>query len=177
MLRREGGERTRIGLSDTIQDVLRLLHSEILGESVQFQTHMEFDGPVLADRTQIQQVVLNLVMNAAEAKRSPGRGHVVVTTRRSENGHAVLLEVADDGQGIPRENLDRIFDPFFTTKEEGRSLGLGLSVVYGIVEAHGGTIDVHSVMGQGTTFSVRLPLAVENGLPATGDGPGAAPVA
>jgi CheY-like chemotaxis protein len=82
---------------------------------------------------------------------------VSVRTRRSDDGQAALLEVEDDGAGIAPENLDRIFDPFFTTKEEGRSLGLGLAVVYGIVEGHGGTIDVRSRPGQGATFRVLLP--------------------
>jgi len=174
--RRSKPQRAPSDLNAIVRSTVGLVSHKL--KLLNVEAALELDGtlPRLpCDASQIQQVVLNLVMNAAEAKRSPGRGHVVVTTRRSEDGHAVLLEVADDGPGIPRENLDRIFDPFFTTKEEGKSLGLGLSVVYGIVEAHGGTIDVHSVVGQGTTFSVRLPLAVENGLPATGDGPGAAP--
>jgi two-component system NtrC family sensor kinase len=176
--RRSKPHRAPADLGAIVRGTVSLVSHKLRLSGIEAEVRLDPALPALAcDASQIQQVVLNLVMNAAEAKRSSGRGHVVVTTRRSEDGHAVLLEVADDGQGIPRENLDRIFDPFFTTKEEGRSLGLGLSVVYGIVEAHGGTIDVHSVMGQGTTFSVRLPLAVENGLPATGDGPGAAPVA
>jgi two-component system NtrC family sensor kinase len=113
------------------------------------------------DASQMQQVVLNLVMNAAEATRGRGSGHVAVLTQRAEDGESVLLEVADDGEGIPRETLDRIFDPFFTTKDDGKGVGLGLAVVYGIVESHGGRIEVQSAPGQGTTFQVTLPLVPE----------------
>jgi two-component system NtrC family sensor kinase len=83
----------------------------------------------------MQQVVLNLVMNGAEATRSRGSGRVAVLTTRSEDGESAVLEVTDDGEGIPKETLDRIFDPFFTTKDDGKGVGLGLAVVYGIVES------------------------------------------
>ncbi len=110
----------------------------------------------------MQQVVLNLVMNGAEATRPHGSGRVVAcVTRRSDDGESVLLEVSDDGEGIPKEILDRIFDPFFTTKDDGKGVGLGLAVVYGIVESHGGRIEVRTADGRGTTFEVTLPLAPE----------------
>jgi two-component system, NtrC family, sensor kinase len=114
--------------------------------------------PLPCDSSQMQQVVLNLVMNGAEATRPHGRGTVRVAARRAASKDALVLEVSDDGEGIPKEALSRIFDPFFTTKEEGRGLGLGLAVVYGIVEAHGGTIDVRSHVGEGATFTVELPF-------------------
>ena len=119
--------------------------------------------PLCCDASQVQQVALNLVLNAAEATRRRGQGRVVVTTCCAEGRPALTLVVADDGEGIPRELVDRIFDPFFTTKEEGKGLGLGLAVVYGIVQSHGGTIDVDSRVGAGTTFRVTLPLAAEDG--------------
>jgi two-component system NtrC family sensor kinase len=119
--------------------------------------------PLPCDASQMQQVVLNLVMNGAEATRARGSGRVSVTTRPSADGEGVVLEVTDDGEGIPREAVDRIFDPFFTTKDDGKGVGLGLAVVYGIVESHGGRIDVRSEEGRGTTFEVTLPLASEGG--------------
>ncbi|MGE5127664.1 MAG: sensor histidine kinase [Betaproteobacteria bacterium] len=130
--------------------------------------------PLCCDASQVQQVVLNLVMNAAEATRHRAPGHVAVVTRWAEGREALALVVSDDGEGIPRELRDRIFDPFFTTKEEGKGLGLGLAVVYGIVESHGGTIDVDSRAGAGTSFTVTLPVA-GNGTPGRGDGPVAPP--
>jgi len=113
--------------------------------------------PLLCDTSQMQQVVLNLVMNGAEATRPHGSGRVCVRTRRTDDGESAVLEVMDDGEGIPKETLDRVFDPFFTTKDDGKGVGLGLAVVYGIVESHGGHIEVRTTEGQGTTFSVRLP--------------------
>jgi two-component system NtrC family sensor kinase len=115
--------------------------------------------PLPCDPSQMQQVVLNLVMNAAEATRPHGSGRVTVRTGLAPSGDALSLEVSDDGEGIPRDALDRIFDPFFTTKDEGKGVGLGLAVVYGIVESHGGRIDVRTGDGVGTTFEVLLPLA------------------
>jgi len=121
--------------------------------------------PVPCDTSQMQQVVLNLVMNGAEATRPHGSGRVRVVTRRAEDGESVVLEVTDDGEGIPKQALDRIFDPFFTTKDDGKGVGLGLAVVYGIVEAHGGRIEVRTDAGRGTTFEVTLPLVTETGPP------------
>ncbi len=115
--------------------------------------------PLLCDGSQMQQVVLNLVMNGAEATRPHGSGRVSVRTRRADDGESVVLEVTDDGEGIPKEALDRVFDPFFTTKDDGKGVGLGLAVVYGIVESHGGHIEVRTAEGQGTTFEVKLPFA------------------
>jgi two-component system NtrC family sensor kinase len=116
---------------------------------------------VACDVSQIQQVVLNLVINAADATRAQGHGRVRVATRRAAGGGALILSVEDDGEGIAAADLDRIFDPFFTTREEGKGVGLGLAVVYGIVQSHGGRIDVKSEPGAGSTFEVSLPLADE----------------
>ena len=111
---------------------------------------------IRCDASQIQQVVMNLVVNAAEAIK--GGGRVTVRTRAATTAAAVVLEVADTGSGIPAELVSKIFDPFFTTKEEGKGVGLGLAVVYGIVNAHGGEIEVATGAGEGSTFRVTLPL-------------------
>jgi two-component system NtrC family sensor kinase len=120
-------------------------------------------APLPCDASQVQQVVLNLVMNAAEATRPHGSGRVSVLTRRAEDGESAVLEVRDDGEGMPKEAVDRIFEPFFTTKDDGKGVGLGLAVVYGIVEAHGGRIEVRTAPGHGTTFEVTLPFVPEGG--------------
>lgn len=112
--------------------------------------------PVECDPGQVEQVVLNLVMNAAEAM--PKGGAVRVRTSHDAEGDALVLEVSDSGAGIAPEHLQRIFEPFFTTKEAGKGVGLGLAVVYGIVDAHRGSVDVRSEPGRGTTFRVTLPL-------------------
>jgi signal transduction histidine kinase len=111
---------------------------------------------VTCSPSQINQVFLNLINNAAQAIES-GRGVITLTTRRADTDH-VAVEVQDNGKGIPAEILPRIFDPFFTTKDVGKGTGLGLSIVYKIVEQHGGKISVDSAVGVGTKFTVVLPL-------------------
>ena len=106
--------------------------------------------------SQVNQVLLNLVTNAAQALDKPDR-RITVTTRRDGPG-AIAIEVADNGKGIAPEALPKIFDPFFTTKEVGKGTGLGLSIAYKIVSQHGGRIDVKSKVGEGTVFTVVLPL-------------------
>ncbi|OGO98299.1 MAG: ATPase [Curvibacter sp. RIFCSPHIGHO2_12_FULL_63_18] len=105
--------------------------------------------------SQINQVVLNLIVNAAHAM-GPERG--VITLRSGQQEDKVWFEVSDTGSGIPKEVLPRIFDPFYTTKPIGKGTGLGLSLSYGIVQKHNGSIDVQTEMGKGTTFRVTLPL-------------------
>jgi len=112
---------------------------------------------VLCDRSQVQQVVLNLVLNGAEAMHGKAGGEIFIQSGVN-GGETVWFRVTDHGEGIPPEILPRIFDPFFTTKAEGKGVGLGLAVTYGIIQAHGGEIDVSSQTGQGTSFTVSLPL-------------------
>jgi signal transduction histidine kinase len=112
-------------------------------------------------------------MNAAEATQGRTGAAVTVRTRASGSDAMVVLEVVDNGEGITAENLNRIFDPFFTTKPEGKGVGLGLAVVYGIVQEHGGEISVSSTAGQGAAFTVAIPVApagaVIAGAPAASD--------
>ena len=104
--------------------------------------------------SQINQVLLNLLVNAAQA--IPEKGDI--TIRTGQAGDDVFLAIADTGTGIPTETLPRLFEPFFTTKPVGEGTGLGLSIAYGIVQKHGGHIEVDSVVGQGSTFTVWLPI-------------------
>ena len=113
--------------------------------------------PVMADRAEIQQVVLNIIMNAVQAMDEQGR--LTLTTGSSE-GFAELA-VSDTGHGIPPDQIGHVFDPFFTTKDEAKGTGLGLSIAYGIVSKHGGTIAVESEVGEGTTFTIRFPVTPE----------------
>ena len=126
---------------------------------------------VECDASQVEQVVINLVMNAAEAMPAGAGGHVVVRTRSLAAEGSVELAVVDDGPGISEANLQRIFEPFFSTKDGGKSLGIGLAVVYGIVDAHHGRVDVESEVGRGTTFRVTLPVRAPAEPPASAAAP------
>ena len=120
--------------------------------------------PVFADGHQIKQVLLNLVINAEQAMLAAhGRGTLVVRTWHDEARGCLLLEVNDDGPGVPTGAQPRIFDPFFTTKEVGKGTGLGLSVAYALVKEHGGRIRLHSEEGRGASFFVELPVTAPGG--------------
>jgi len=125
-------------------------------QEVKLSTEVPEDvPPIICDPAQTAQMVLALVMNALEATEAGG--YVKISVRRQEDGDGVVLEVADDGRGIPPENLNQIFEPFFSTKEQTYGAGLGLAVVYGIVNRHHGRIDVDSTPGIGTTVTIQLP--------------------
>jgi signal transduction histidine kinase len=106
------------------------------------------------DTSKIKQVVWNLMINAAEAM--PNGGKLALSTSFSEDKKSVVIDITDTGKGIPQENINKLFDPFFTTKESGS--GLGLAVSYGIIQQHQGHIKATSKKGQGTTFTVVLPI-------------------
>jgi signal transduction histidine kinase len=132
---------------------------------VEIERHFGEIPSITCSPSQVNQVFLNLVTNAAQAMERPDKA-IVVTTRR-EGNDAIAVEVADNGKGIPPEVLPKIFDPFFTTKEVGKGTGLGLSIVYKIVQQHGGRIDVKSTLGKGTVFTVVLPINPPADLAAT----------
>ena len=141
---------------------LSLVQHKMKLSSVEVETKLADDlPPVPCDQSQVQQVVLNLILNAAEATHGKSERRVAVSTS-ADNGF-VRLVVADNGEGIAPENLARIFHPFFTTKPEGKGVGLGLAVSYGIIEAHGGDIEVTSRVGEGARFAVSLPLQARSG--------------
>jgi len=147
-------------LGEIVDRAMDLVRHRGALENVELVVENGRDLPsVICDASQIQQVVVNLLLNALEALG--GSGRVVVRTYLESDTHMAVLEVEDDGPGIAEENLGRIFDPFFSTKQDGKGVGLGLAVVYGIVEAHRGRLDVHSREGDGATFTVRLPLDPE----------------
>jgi signal transduction histidine kinase len=116
---------------------------------------------VMADREQLQQVFLNLLLNAIQAM--PGGGSITLTTTFDAEGHQVKIAVADTGEGISPQYLSRIFDPFFTMKKEGT--GLGLCVSERLISAHGGSISVSSQEGKGSVFTLSLPAIASRGLP------------
>jgi two-component system cell cycle sensor histidine kinase/response regulator CckA len=160
-------------LPDVVADVSQMLR-RLIGEKIQLVvTHDRDLGPVRADPTQLEQVIVNLAVNARDAmqSRGDGSGTLTLATCRITNtdvramrseiipaGEYTALIVEDTGGGIPPEHLGKIFEPFFTTKEQGKGTGLGLSTVYGIVKQSGGFIFAESEMGKGTRFTVYLPV-------------------
>ena len=153
---------TRTDLATLLRRCLALLEHELAARHISVSLSSDSElPPLLADPRQIEQVFLNILMNALEAMPDGGSLTVTAGLRGREAGRFVEVQVADTGVGIPAEHLPRIFDPFFTTKEVGKGTGLGLSVSYGIVRAHGGSIAARSQVGEGTTVTVALPVAGE----------------
>ncbi len=182
--RRQPMQLKSLDLNEVIINVSKLLRS-LIGEHIVLQT--QFGGghaPVQADEGMMEQVLMNLVVNARDAMPSTGGRIIIQTERVSLDQHAVApkpearpgefirVSVSDNGCGIPPENLQRIFEPFFTTKEVGKGTGLGLATVFGIVQQHQGWVEVESQVGLGTTLHIYLPrnktsVAVAAPLPAT----------
>jgi two-component system NtrC family sensor kinase len=136
-----------------IRSAVRLLSHQKRSSDVDFKVEIAHDLlPVSGDPGQLQQAVIALATNALDAMGDSG----VLTLVGRNEGEKVKVEVNDTGVGIPQDNLAKIFEPFFTTKEIGRGTGLGLAVCYGILTEHGGTLDVQSTVGVGTTFTITL---------------------
>jgi two-component system NtrC family sensor kinase len=155
--RRGKPQRAPADLNRIVKMTLSLAQHKMKLSNVTVEMRLADDLPMAScDASQIQQVALNLLLNAAEATHNKSERRVEVTTKKGDG--EVLLIVTDNGEGIPPENLSKIFDPFFTTKAEGKGVGLGLAVTYGIIHAHGGDIEVKSKVGEGTTFTASLPL-------------------
>ena len=143
-------------INAVINDVLSLLEHQFRTGSIQVRKELAPAAPVVQGMEhKLQQVFLNLFLNARDAM--PKGGWLTIVTRQDRTG--AIVEVADTGSGISPEQLSRIYDPFFTTKAIGKGTGLGLSITYGIVQEHGGSITCDSQLGQGTRFSIHLPLA------------------
>lgn len=166
--RREDLERENLDLNEVVAGMEKMVR-RVIGEHIELVfTPGPEPRPTLADIGQMEQVLLNLCVNARDAM--PRGGTLSVTTRNADvdggfqkrhidarPGRYVILSVSDTGDGIPEDIRDRVFEPFFTTKTIGRGTGLGLATVYGIVKSHEGFIDFHTELGKGTTFEVYLP--------------------
>lgn len=158
LARPSDGEAGLVDVNGIIGDVLSLLEHQFRGSRIQVRRDLTPAAPIRGFEYKLQQVFLNLFLNARDAM--PKGGWLSVSS--SVASGVVTVEVADTGSGIPSEHISRIYDPFFTTKADGRGTGLGLSVTYGIVQEHGGALTCESVVGQGTRFTLTLP-AVRSG--------------
>ena len=171
--RESRGDKRAIDPQETVREALELIDNAI-PKKVVLGIEVEKNLPqITADSLQLQQVIINLVINACDALPRGGNVSVRLTTHYQEErttfagnlippGRFVQISVEDSGEGMPAEVAQRVFDPFFTTKEKGKGTGLGLSVVHGIIKNHGGFIHIDSRMGAGTRFDVYLPARRED---------------
>jgi two-component system NtrC family sensor kinase len=148
----------RVDVNVALEDTLGLIGKQALFHNIEIIRDLDPQLPAIhAGRAQVQQVFLNILLNAAQAIETSGTITLVTRRRTGEEGDRVEIEIADTGRGIPPQDIGRIFDPFFTTKRAGMGTGLGLSIAYGIVTRHGGTITVDSEPGR-TRFRIQLPV-------------------
>jgi signal transduction histidine kinase len=181
--RRQVLQPREVGLNQVIEDMSRMLE-RLLGEQLELELALDARaGRVVADPSQVEQVLMNLTLNARDAM--PDGGRLRIETGRVDSadvdgdlppGAWATLVVADTGAGMDEATMQHVFEPFFTTKEPGKGTGLGLSTVYGIIEQSGGMIAVESEPGRGTIFRIALPAAAGEALPDPEEGdPEAAP--
>jgi two-component system NtrC family sensor kinase len=143
-----------------IDNTLTLLAEQVRFQNIKIDKQFKAGIPMLfVDGDQIQQVFMNILLNAADAMAGNG-GNLSIKTDLKDG----LAEISftDTGCGISKEHLSKLFDPFFTTKETGKGTGLGLAISYGIVQSHGGDIEVESQVGKGSTFRIKLPIEKPN---------------
>ena len=153
---------TDVNLHEILDKVLEFVSNGLKKHNISIIKNYDKNLPVIkADPAQLEQVFLNLCINAQHAMEKSG-GNLTLVTEHSEDGQNVIIKIIDQGEGIPKENLNKIFDPFFTTKEEGKGTGLGLSTSFGIINNHFGTIRIDSEVGKGTTITIELPVNIES---------------
>jgi signal transduction histidine kinase len=149
----------RCNINDVVSESLVLTKKQAAFDDVAVVQDLAEDIPAInVDKDQMQQVFINFILNAMQAADSGGK--ISVFTTFIPEDEVVEIAISDTGKGIPTENIEKIFDPFFTTRESGT--GLGLAIAHGIVERHGGSIDVKSKPGSGTTFTIRLSVNQRN---------------
>jgi two-component system NtrC family sensor kinase len=159
-------ELKRVDINRLIEHTLFLNSNLLRIHGVRAETSLDPDLPhLIGSEDQLQQVFMNLISNATEAMEPSSGGVLHIETTHLLAQNAVSIKFQDSGVGIPEENISKLFEPFFTTKKKGIGVGLGLSVAYGIVQEHGGSIYVQSKKGKGSTFNVRLPLRSEAEMP------------
>jgi two-component system NtrC family sensor kinase len=147
-------------INPILQECISLIETQAIFHNIEILKDFEDNLPkTLIDPAQMQQVFINMIINAAEAIE--GNGRLMIATSYDAPGEFIRVRFTDTGHGIKQQDLEQIFDPFFTTKEVGHGTGLGLAISFGIVKEHGGTISVDSKAGEGTTFTVRLPAVTQ----------------
>lgn len=154
------GEMVPLQVNQVITTSLKLVKDQAMFHGIEIETNFEENLPdVMGDRSRLEEVFLNLFINAADAMN--GKGKLMIKSEMGQN-NCIKISISDTGKGVDKALLAHIFEPFFTTKEPGRGTGLGLSIVYGIIKRHKGTIDAESEKDKGTTFVITLPAHKNN---------------
>ena len=161
LARKKPAERAEVSINEVVQGAVDLLAYQLKTDTILLTLDLDEHLPsVFADADQLNQVVTNLIINARQAlQNQPPPRKITVMTRENKETRMVMIRVADNGPGVPREIKSRIFEPFFTTKPAGSGTGVGLSLCHNIIETHGGRISIHDTDGGGATFVVRLPVS------------------
>jgi signal transduction histidine kinase len=160
LLKKAPFELKNLDLNDLARETVEFLSTLAIGRKVELVSVITTNAlPILGDRIQLQQVILNLVMNGIEAMRDTPSENRIISIRTSRIENFAQLSVSDRGSGIPDEKLNAVFEPFFTSKAEG--MGMGLSIARTIIEAHNGVISAKNRDHGGATFRIRLPLCTE----------------
>jgi two-component system NtrC family sensor kinase len=150
-------ERTESNLNHVLKEVMALVVQQAMFRNIEIENDHNPSIPLVdIDVTQMEEVFMNIILNAAQAME--GKGKITTVTRLSPDKNYIEIVISDTGPGIPQEHVEKIFEPFYTTKEIGRGTGLGLSIAYGIVERHHGSIWVESEEEKGTSFFIRIPI-------------------
>jgi two-component system NtrC family sensor kinase len=156
--RQGASDRMTLDMNQLVQESLSLVESQMKYPNVRINTELSRElGAIIGDKTKLQQVVINLLLNARDSLKEGG----VITIKTGNEEEMVICSISDNGTGIPLEIQPKVFDPFFTTKKIGQGTGLGLSVSYGIIQEHQGEIDLISEPGRGTTFKIKIPMSGE----------------
>ncbi|MFO8100680.1 MAG: ATP-binding protein [Dehalococcoidia bacterium] len=160
--RKQDSDKLPVPVNESIESAIQLRAYEMSLENIEIETNLAADLPdTMADFQQLQQIFLNLLINSEQAIKKAGEsGKVSISTE--QKGNNIRITFSDSGPGIPEEVQKRIFEPFFTTKKVGEGTGLGLSICYGIINDHGGNITVNSNKGEGTTFTIELPISTQS---------------
>jgi signal transduction histidine kinase len=163
LYRRDTADRERLDINEIIREMTALLHDKADRTSISIRTELDSALPLItADRVQLQQVLMNLILNGIEAMKD-ANGEVTITSKSTADGQ-LLVSVSDSGSGLPAGKVDRIFEAFFTTKEQGT--GIGLSISRRIIESHGGSLSAYANAQRGATFQFTLPTDVAAAPPA-----------
>lgn len=159
--------KTLSNINTVMDQCISFVENQALFLNIEIIKNFQEDLPMIViDPSQIERVIMNMIINAAEAM--DGNGKLTLATRHCPTPHCIELQFSDTGPGISEGNIEKIFDPFFTTKDVGHGTGLGLAISYGVVKAHKGIISVESEVGKGTTFFVKLPIKSPDEVPENG---------